>query len=60
MVVDMLPGVTVKQLEQWRREGKGPAYRKPNNNPRSAAVIYRQDEVIAWIERGRTSTRGQP
>lgn len=41
-----LTGMTLVILAQLRHRGKGPRFYKPT--PRT--VLYRRDEVIAWIE----------
>lgn len=54
--VSRLTGVSVAALAQLRHRGSGPKYYKPT--PRK--VIYKQSEVLAWIEgsarTGTTST----
>jgi predicted DNA-binding transcriptional regulator AlpA len=45
-VVEMAPGLSKGQLAQLRFLGKGPRFRKPT--PKT--VLYRESEVIEWIE----------
>lgn len=57
-VTEMLPGVTVDQLKQWRKEGKGPAYFKPGG-PRGHATLYALSDIEEFMGRSRISTREQ-
>lgn len=45
-VCDLIPGMTKGALAQLRYTGGGPQYRKPT--PKT--VIYRESDVLAWIE----------
>jgi hypothetical protein len=55
-VCDLIPGMTKVSLQELRKKGRGPAYRKPT--PR--LVVYREDDVLAWVEQSRVDTRDQP
>lgn len=44
-VAEMIPGLTVKKLAEWRYEHRGPRYRKLGR-----LVLYAIDELEAWIE----------
>lgn len=44
-VVQMLPGVTVHTLAQWRYRHEGPPYRKLG-----ARILYPLDELDKWVE----------
>lgn len=57
-VIVKLPGVTVDQLERWRKEGKGPAYIKPAGY-RGAATLYLESDVDAFMAAKRIATREQ-
>lgn len=55
-VCAIVPGMTKTNLAQLRFKGTGPKYYKPT--PR--VVLYREDDVIDWIESSaRTSTAGE-
>lgn len=55
-VCEIVPGMTKNNLAQLRFKGTGPRYYKPT--PR--VVLYREDDVIEWIESSaRTSTAGE-
>lgn len=50
---DLIPGMTTTNLAQLRFKGRGPKFLKPT--PRT--VVYREADVIAWLEASeRTST----
>jgi hypothetical protein len=50
--VSALIRVAIMSLRRWRREGKGPPFRKLGSR-----VVYSRDEVIGWAEaQARTST----
>ena len=54
-VCELIPGMTKGTLAQLRLNGNGPTFRKPT--PKK--VIYKESEVIAWIEStARTTTTG--
>lgn len=44
-------GVTVGTLREWRRTGKGPPFARLEK-----AVVYRLEDVQAWIRSRLTST----
>lgn len=44
-VSELVPGLTVKKLAEWRYEKRGPRYRKLGR-----AVLYALDELEEWIE----------
>lgn len=44
-VVELIPGLTVKTLAEWRYERRGPRYRKLGR-----LVVYALDELEEWIE----------
>ena len=47
-------GVDAHTLTRWRTSGTGPAYLRVGRQ-----VRYRRDDVEAWLETRRTSTREQ-
>ncbi|REJ06280.1 hypothetical protein DY023_06525 [Microbacterium bovistercoris] len=52
-VCEIVPGMTLTNLAQLRFKGTGPKFLKPT--PRT--VVYRERDVIAWLEASeRTST----
>lgn len=52
-VCQLVPGMTRNNLAQLRFKGTGPRYFKPT--PKT--VLYREEDVIAWVEASaRTST----
>lgn len=44
-VAELIPGMTVKKLAEWRYERRGPRYRKLGR-----LVLYALDELEEWIE----------
>lgn len=44
-VAELIPGLTVKTLAEWRYERRGPRYRKLGR-----LVVYALDELEEWIE----------
>ncbi|MGM7668377.1 helix-turn-helix transcriptional regulator [Microbacterium sp. A196] len=44
-VADLIPGLTVKKLAEWRYERRGPRYRKIGR-----LILYALDELEDWIE----------
>lgn len=54
-VAERVPGMTVANLQELRKRGKGPAYSKPTLK----TVVYAQADVDAWVARSRVSTREQ-
>ena len=57
-VCELVPGMTVENLKELRKKGKGPRYSKPTG-PLGHVVIYRRADVIAWVEGAFQSTREQ-
>ena len=48
-------GISIKTLERWRYEGRGPVFRKFGKR-----VLYSQDELDRWAkDQERTSTSMQ-
>jgi len=45
-VCEIIPGMTTNWLAQLRFSGKGPKFLKPTGR----SVLYRESDVIAWIE----------
>ncbi|MAP63167.1 MAG: hypothetical protein CMH34_05365 [Microbacterium sp.] len=58
-VCALIPGMTVTNLKELRSSGKGPAFYKPTGD-RGHLTIYKRDDVVAWVEASRTTTREQP
>jgi len=58
-VCDLVPGMTVANLKDLRASGKGPAFFKPTGDS-GKVTVYKQSDVIAWVERSRKSTTEQP
>lgn len=57
-VCDLVPGMTVANLKDLRASGKGPRYSKPTGD-RGHITLYREDDVVAWVEAAFTGTREQ-
>lgn len=57
-VAARVPGLTVENLAELRRTGKGPAYFKPTGE-RGKVIIYSAADVDAWVRSARHSTREQ-
>lgn len=57
-VCELVPGMTVENLQELRKTGRGPRYSKPTG-PRGHITIYRRADVIAWVEGAFQSTREQ-
>jgi hypothetical protein len=52
----VLLGLAAGTMENWRVQGRGPAYRSLGRR-----IVYRRDELIAWAEaQRRTSTSDAP
>lgn len=51
-----ITGLSIAALAQLRYQGKGPRFYKPT--PRT--VLYRRNEVIAWVEASAQSRTGSP
>lgn len=58
-VAARVPGLTVENLAELRKNGRGPAYYKPTG-ARGKVILYSAREVEEWIMRGRVGTREQP
>lgn len=57
-VAARVPGLTVENLAELRKTGKGPAYFKPTGD-RGKVIVYAAADVDAWIRSARHSTREQ-
>lgn len=57
-VAERVPGLTVENLAELRKTGKGPAYFKPTGE-RGKVILYASADVDAWIRSARHSTREQ-
>lgn len=57
-VCDLVPGMTVANLKDLRASGKGPRYSKPTGD-RGHITLYREDDVVAWVEAAFVKTREQ-
>ncbi len=57
-VCDLVPGMTVANLKDLRASGKGPRYSKPTGE-RGHITLYREDDVVAWVEAAFMGTREQ-
>lgn len=57
-VAEHVPGLTVENLKQLRKTGKGPAFHKPTGS-HGKVTLYRLDDVDAWVAGARTATREQ-
>lgn len=57
-VCELVPGMTVANLKDLRASGKGPRYSKPTG-ARGHITLYREDDVVAWVEVAFVSTREQ-
>lgn len=55
-VCKLIPGMTKVRLQDLRDRGRGPRYYKPT----ARTVVYRQSDVVAWIEASAIATRDQP
>jgi hypothetical protein len=53
-VCEMIPGMTTNNLAQLRFTGKGPKFLKPT--PRT--VVYREADVVAWLEASERTITG--
>lgn len=54
-VCDIVPGMTVRHLQDLRSNRQGPRYFKPTNK----TVLYAEADVHAWIAASVRNTRGQ-
>lgn len=57
-VAARVPGLTVENLAELRKTGKGPAYFKPTGD-RGKVIVYAAADVDEWVRAGRHSTREQ-
>lgn len=57
-VCDLVPGLTVANLQELRKKGLGPKYRKPTGE-HGKVVIYAESDVRAWVEASIITTREQ-
>lgn len=42
-------GVSVRTLEDWRHDGRGPAYIRSESKGRKATILYPESEVEKWL-----------
>jgi hypothetical protein len=52
-VCELVPGMTVVNLQELRKRGKGPRYFKPT--PKT--VVYAEADVHAWVQASMVSPR---
>ncbi|MFI8593749.1 helix-turn-helix transcriptional regulator [Microbacterium sp. NPDC078428] len=45
-VCELVPGMTVANLQELRKRGKGPRYAKPT----AKTVVYVEADVHAWVQ----------
>ncbi|WP_303708449.1 MULTISPECIES: AlpA family transcriptional regulator [Microbacterium] len=57
-VCELVPGMTVANLKDLRASGKGPRYSKPTGE-RGHITLYREDDIVAWVEAAFMGTREQ-
>lgn len=57
-VCALVPGMTVANLQELRKTGHGPKYRKPTGE-RGRVVIYAEADVRAWVEASIVTTADQ-
>ena len=55
-VCELIPGMTKAALANLRYSGGGPIFKKPT--PRT--VIYRESDVLAWVEGNSYARTDQP
>lgn len=53
-VTEYLPGTSVRQLQEWRSNGRGPRYVKVGKT-----VVYRRADLDKWVESNLVGTRDQ-
>ena len=53
-VCELIPGTTRAGLAQMRFKGNGPTYLKPGKR-----VLYRKEDVIAWVDGTARTWTGQ-
>lgn len=58
-VCEIVPGITVANLQELRKSGRGPRYRKPTGE-HGKVIVYAEADVYAWVERSIVATREQP
>lgn len=51
-VCELVPGVSLRQLQHWRNEGRGPKYSKAGRT-----VVYDKRQVDAWLQSTSVSPR---
>jgi hypothetical protein len=54
-VSGLVPGVTVGQLQELRKKGRGPRYYKPTPK----LVVYLEADVVRWVMDSAVGTRDQ-
>ena len=57
-VCDLVPGLTVANLQELRKKGLGPKYRKPTGD-NGKVIVYAESDVRAWVESAVITTREQ-
>ncbi|EYT59467.1 AlpA family transcriptional regulator [Microbacterium sp. UCD-TDU] len=57
-VCELVPGMTVANLKDLRASGKGPRYSKPTGD-RGHITLYREADIVAWVEAAFVKTREQ-
>lgn len=57
-VCELVPGITVANLQELRKTGRGPKYRKPTGE-NGKVVVYAEADVRAWVEASVHATREQ-
>jgi len=57
-VCELVPGLTVANLQELRKKGTGPTYRKPTGDT-GRVVVYAEADVRAWVEASIHKTREQ-
>ena len=55
-VCEMVPGMTVVNLQELRKRSRGPKYCKPTTK----TVVYVEADIHAWVLSTRVPTRDQP
>ena len=58
MVCELVPGLTVANLQELRKKGRGPRYSKPTGEL-SKLILYRRGDVMRWIDGAMIGTRDQ-
>lgn len=57
-VCELVPGMTVANLEELRKSGRGPRYYKPTGE-RGRVIVYVEGDVRAWVKKSLHTTREQ-